>query len=175
VNGLTWFWPVMILAVAVSALLGSTIAGVLRIGRPLATFLLVGIGLVVAATLTPVRAPLGVDLTVLRSCDLGRTLPTIAQLTTWSEVTLSLAAFLPAGVAIGLLPRSVRSGVVLLGIVALPVAVEVAHFLVPVLARACKSGNAIDGELGLAIGAVVGVAIRLGDGIRRRRRRAAPG
>jgi hypothetical protein len=175
VNGLAWFWPSITVAFAMSAVLSSGVARLLRIDRGLAQFLVLSIGLVVAATLSPIRAPIGVDLTALRGCDFGRRwLATLPELTSWSPVTLTIAAFLPAGVAIALLPPSIRSAIVALSVAALPVAIEVIHYLVPVLARACKSGNAIDGWAGLGIGLVGGIAVRVGLRLLRRGRRASP-
>jgi hypothetical protein len=162
VNGLIWFWPGVAVAVAMSWLLAPVVGRALRIDRRLAWLLVFSIGLIVAATITPIRPPIGIDLTIHRNCDFGRRwFATIPEVTAWTGSTLHIGAFVPAGVAIALLPISLRSAIVVVCVAALPGAVEALHFAVPELARACKSADAIDGLTGLATGMIAGLVIRV--------------
>lgn len=162
VNGLTWFWPSVAGAVVVTWLVAPAVASTLRTNRWLAWLLVLSIGLIMAATVTPVRPPVGVDVEVERYCDLSRRwFATLPEMTAWSDVTLNIGVYIPIGVAIALLPIASRSAVVAAAVIALPAVIEAFQFLVPVLARGCQSADAIDGLTGLTIGLLGGIVVRI--------------
>jgi hypothetical protein len=162
VNGLIWFWPGVTVAIVMGWLLAPAVARALRTRGWIAWLLVLGVGLVVAATLTPIHAPGGIDLGAARPCDLSRRwFASEADLVAMSGVSLHVGAFLPLGVALGLLPRRRRSIVVMAVAVSLAPAIEGLQFVIPQLARACQSGDAIDGLTGLAIGLAAGTVARL--------------
>jgi hypothetical protein len=162
VSGITWFWPGVAVVLAVGWVVVPPIAGALRIDRRLAWLLVIGVGLILVGEATPIRAPVGIDLAAQRSCDLGRrSIAALSEITALRDVTFNIALFVPAGVAIALLPMRRRSIVPLAGVAALPAAVEAFQFVVPMLARGCQSADAIDGLMGLAMGAGAGLVARL--------------
>ena len=141
---------------------GGAAVPVLRTERLTAWFLLFSIGLVLAAVATPIRPPVGLDLAIQRPCDLGRRwFATFPEITALTDVTMNIGIYLPAGVAIAMLPISRRSAVAVAGVIALPAFVEALHYGVPVLGRGCQSADAIDSLTGLAIGLLAGGAVRL--------------
>jgi hypothetical protein len=162
VSGITWFWPGVAVVLVMSWVLAPTVARLLRMDRRRAWLLLFTIGLVLAVEATPLRGPFGLDLTAQRPCDLGRrwfaTLPEIAAM---GDVTLDIVIYIPAGVAIALLPMTRRSAVAIAGVLALPGLIEVLQLVVPTLARGCQSGDAIDGLTGLGVGLGLGLVVRL--------------
>jgi hypothetical protein len=162
VSGITWFWPGVAVALVVSWVLAPSVARLLRIDRRLAWLLLFTVGLVLAAEATPLRGPVGLDLSVQRPCDLGRRwFATLSEMTAMRDVTFDIALFVPAGVVIAFLPRSRRSVIAVAGVLALPGLIELLQLVVPTLARGCQSGDAIDGLTGLAIGLGLGAAARV--------------
>jgi hypothetical protein len=163
VSGITWFWPGVAVALVVSRVTAVPVARVLRIDRRLAWFLLFTVGLVLAAEATPLRGPFGLDLTVQRPCDLSRRwFATIAEITAMRDVTVDIALFVPAGLAIAFLPRTWRATLALAGVLVLPGLIELFQLVVPALARGCESGDAIDGLTGLGIGLALGLVARVG-------------
>jgi hypothetical protein len=160
-NGLIWFWPGVIVALAASVLLASPIARALGTMRGVAWFLVLSFGVIVAATLTPIHAPNGIDTSIFRPCDLSRHgLASFADIEAITDVSLNIAVFIPLGIAVAMLPRTARTVAIAGSTVLLPVAIEGLQYLVPVLARGCESGDVIDNLTGLVIGLAVGVIAR---------------
>lgn len=161
-TGLTWFWPSVAVAVLVSWMVAPAVARILRTERWLAWLLVFSVGFILAATATPIRAPVGIDIEIQRACDLTRrSFATLPEVTAWSDVVVNIGVYIPVGVAVALLPISVRSGVAVLGVIALPAAVEGLQFLAPLLARGCQSADVVDGLTGLMIGLGVGLIVRI--------------
>ncbi len=71
-NGVIWFWPGVIVAIPVAALLTGPVARALRTTPWLAGLLLISTGVIVAATLTPIHSRLAIDPSIARACDLSR-------------------------------------------------------------------------------------------------------
>ena len=74
-TGVVWFWPGVVVSVVAATLLAAPVARLLRTRRPIAWLLVVSLGVIVAATLTPVHGPTGVDVSEVRVCDLERRVP----------------------------------------------------------------------------------------------------
>lgn len=161
-NGLTWFWPALVATLAVALALAGPVSRSLRTSRVLAWILLASVGLIVAATLTPIHGPTGIDLALARPCDLERRwFASWPEMSSITDVSLNIALFIPLGLSIAWLPRS-RATIAVTGLaIALPFVVEGLQFLVPSLARGCQSGDVIDNLTGLVIGLGVGALIRL--------------
>jgi hypothetical protein len=167
VNGLVWFWPGVVVSVVVAFALARPVSKALGSPWLVGWLLVASVGVIVAATLTPIHGPTGIDETVLRPCDLTRRgFPTLQDLDV-TDVRLNVALFIPLGFAIGLLPRSRRAGLVLVAAFALPIAIEAVQYLIPTLARGCQSGDVIDDVLGLLIGLVPGLIVGAALGRRR--------
>lgn len=161
VSGITWFWPGVAIALVLSWVLAPPVARLLRTDRRRAWLLVFTVALVLAAEATPLRGPFGLDLVTQRPCDLGRRwFATLAEFTAMGDVTFAIALYVPAGVAIALLPITWRPVVAVLGVLALPGLIELLQLAVPTLARGCESGDAIDGLTGLGIGLGIGLGAR---------------
>jgi VanZ family protein len=162
-TGLTWFWPALVVSGIVALLLAQPVARALRCRPWLAWMLITSLGLIAAATLTPIHGPTGLDTSQLRPCDLDRRwFASLAEITTITDVSLNIAMFVPLGLAIAWLPRSRRAIPVLVLAVVLPFVIEGLQYALPTLARGCQSGDVIDNLTGLAVGLVIGVVIRWG-------------
>jgi hypothetical protein len=152
---LPWFVPgVMVsfgLAVATARPLGRALSA-----RPAVAWLLVlALGAIAAATLTPLGGTLHRAVGAARSCDLARTWPAPASLLLRDDdASLNVALFIPLGIAIARLPRSRIALLIALGAVTLPFVIEATQLVVPALGRGCESADAVDNLTGLALGLV---------------------
>ena len=121
--------------------------------RPLHTFLLLlSVAGIIALTLTP-TIRLGDPKPY---CDIASLRPIgFDQLVSISDRSLNVLLFIPAGIALGLLPRS-RAKAVAIGIAALaPLAIELTQAVATDLGRACEAIDVVDNLAGLAIGLVL--------------------
>jgi glycopeptide antibiotics resistance protein len=160
VNGVPWFWPGVVLAIIVGIALSAPAAGWLGIRRPLAWALLVAVGIILATTLTPLRAALETGASSTMTCDFSRLGPApFEDLTTVGDTSLNVLLFVPLGTVVGLLPRSRRKLVVALGVIALPFAIETAQLLAVGLDRGCQSADVVDNLSGLLVGLALGTGM----------------
>lgn len=114
------------------------------------------VGIIVAATLTPSRDALDFGASATRSCDVAmRGTGPLEDLLAFSDATLNILLFLPLGAAVGMLPRTRRLGVILVGAIALPFAIELLQLWLPALDRACQTADLFDNLIGLTLGATV--------------------
>lgn len=155
--------PGFLPGLAVSALVGLVaahrVAVALRARWLLAFGLLVSLGAILAATLTPnvgsLEPPPGNAF-----CDLTRMslAPLDELLSLNGEPSLNALLFLPLGLAMGLLPRSAGKVALLAGAIALPAAVEFLQGVLTPLSRSCSSADVVDNLTGLAAGFALGSA-----------------
>jgi VanZ family protein len=168
-----WFLPGMVVTIALSALVCT------RIGRwigadPVRTWwLLAGVGLVVVTTLTPQRDAVERGAIGSGTCDLSRMW--FAPLDFYrgaNDSAENILLFVPVGIAIALLPSRMRRVAIAAGVL-LPIAIEALQRQVTVLNRSCQSADVVDNIagllIGLAIGAVLTLSLRLVQAARRRR------
>ena len=147
----------MVVALAACTSLGRA----LGVRQPVAWALVVALGIVLAATLTPQSGALEYGATGTGSCDLNRIGPApLATLIAANQASANVLLFVPLGTVIGLLPRSRRKMVVLAAAIALPFAVEALQLLVTVLDRGCQSADVADNLTGLFVGLAVGSVAR---------------
>ena len=159
-NGLTWFWRGVVVSVVVGLLGAAPTAHALRAERSLAWLLVVSLGVILAATLTPIHAPNGIDTSSMRPCDLSRHwFASLAEVGAVTDVSLNIALFVPFGFAIALLPTSPRKVGMVAAAASLPMAIEGLQYLVPMLARRCQSGDVIDNLTGLVVGLTAGTLV----------------
>ena len=157
VTAVPWFPAGMAVTVVLGALLGSRVAR--RLGAPTALgwILILSLGLVLAATLTPQREALDYGAISVGSCDLSRMgLAPLSAFRGFNDTSVNILVFLPLGTAIGLIPRSRAKAAVVGAAILLPFAIELTQLLVPALDRGCQSADVIDNLTGLAVGSVVG-------------------
>lgn len=169
------FLPGVVVSVVLAALVAGPVARALATRRSVAMLLIVSIGVIVSATLTPLGT-VAFDGGAAGSCDLSRLgPPPLGALRRITDTSLNVALFIPLGLAISLLPRSRQAGAVLVGAVLFPFAIELTQLLVPAISRGCESADVIDNLLGLAVGLAAGTALRMVSTWAARRASAAQG
>ena len=163
---LPWLLPGIAVALAVSVAASGNVGRALWTRRVVAWVMLLTLGIILSATMTPLRGAFESGSRASAACDLSRLgLPSLEELFR-GDVLLNILMFVPLGVAVALLPHSRRRTLVLLAVIALPFAIETYQLLLPALDRACESADVVDNLTGLAIGLAAGlVAGRLLPGI----------
>ena len=157
---LPWFLPGLAISVAVSLAAGSRVGRALDVRRAVASLLILSMGIILSATLTPLRGSLDFDTVVPGSCDFSRIgLPPLSELRGINDTSLNVLLFVPLGFSVALLPRSRRTVAVIVAAFALPFAIEMTQLLMTALDRACESADVVDNLTGLAIGLASGTAI----------------
>ena len=167
---LPWFGPGLAISVVVSLAASGAVGRALGVHRAVAWVMLLSLGIIMAATLTPRSEALGSGARGSAHCDFSRIgLASWEQLISANEASGNVLMFIPLGAAIGLVPGSRRKAVLVTGAIALPFAIEATQLLVPWLDRACESADVVDNLMGLALGLVAGVvAGRIARGADRR-------
>ena len=121
--------------------------------------IVLSLGVILAATMTPQWEALAFGVQGSSSCDFSRIgLAPLSELLRFGDTSGNVLLFIPLGVTIALVPRSRRKAVVLIAAIALPFAIETAQLLLPVLDRACESADVVDNLTGLVLGLGGGVA-----------------
>ena len=152
------FVPAIVITILV-AIAGSRVVG-RDLGAPrwVAFLLIASVGLIAAATVTPLRSALDGVTAIEAVCDLHRFGPAgVWHGLYLTDAGLNVLLFIPLGVAVGLLPRSRRAAAVLAAAALSPVLIEVIQLLVRPLGRSCQSGDVVDNLTGLAAGLLVGL------------------
>ena len=170
-SNVPWFWPGVLIAIVLGAAVASRLGRMLRISPGLAFALVTSTGIILAATLTPLRSALDYGAVGTGTCDLSRIgLAPIDELVYRNDTSLNILLFIPLGVTIGLIGRSLLGAGLLVAAILLPIVIETTQMLAPVLARGCQSADVIDNLTGLVVGLVIGGIVRLAAGDRMRRR-----
>jgi glycopeptide antibiotics resistance protein len=160
------YGPIPLLApgIVVSLIVGAVAAGqlsrLLRVAVPVAFLLIASLGIIVSATVTPLRGAIEFGATGAGSCDVSRIVPLApTRWLTLSEPSLNIAMFVPLGVAIGLVPRSRVKAILIAAALALPFAIELIQLSATALARGCETADMIDNLTGLVVGLALGALI----------------
>jgi glycopeptide antibiotics resistance protein len=157
-SALPWFLPGVAISAAFALAAGGRVGRALGARRAVAMALIVSLGIILSATLTPLRGVLDAAGSGTGSCDLSRIgLAPLRDLLELNDTSLNVLLFVPLGVSIALLPGSRRKAAIVIGAIALPFAVEATQALVPWLDRACEGADVVDNLTGLAIGLGGGV------------------
>jgi hypothetical protein len=171
VSEVPWLWPGAILALVLAVPLGRRVARPLGTSRLVGSGLVVALGIVLAATLTPGREALESGAVGGGSCDLSRLGPaSVSLLLGLNEQSLNVLLFIPFGAVVAWLPGSPWKAGLVLAAFATPFAIELLQMVVRPFDRACESADVIDNLTGLLIGIVAGVVIRQAVTAGRRRR-----
>ena len=158
-DAVPWFLPGVAISLGVSLAASGSVSRILGVRRLLAWLIVVGLGLILSATLTPHRDALECGAASPGHCNVSRiAFASAGEYFAGNEATGNVLMFIPLGIMIAILPRSHSKLIALLAAIALPFAIEATQLLVPVLGRACESGDVIDNLLGLAIGQALGAA-----------------
>jgi len=154
---LPWLLPGAAIAFVVSLAASGAVGRALRVRRPVACVMVLSLGIILAATLTPQSEALAFGAVGTGSCDFSRIgLAPLHELLEFNETSLNVLLFAPLGASIAFIPRSRLKVVVIIAAIALPFGIETIQLL-PVLDRACESADVIDNLTGLAIGLAGGV------------------
>jgi hypothetical protein len=149
---LPWLLPGIAVSVGLALALARPLAPFLSARPAVAGLLVLAVGTIVAATLTPIGGTFDRPTTSPASCDLRRMLPAAPSvLVRDDDAAPNVALFVPLGVAIALVPRPQRGRLLVLA-VALPFAVEGLQVALPILGRGCESADVVDNLTGLAVG-----------------------
>jgi hypothetical protein len=142
------------------------VARALGTGQILAGALVISLGIILSATLTP--SPFGPQRHVglagnpesyRPTCDLSRIGPApIGDYLTINDTSLNVLLLVPLGLTIGLLPASRCKTAILVLAVGLPFIVEGTQLVVVPLNRACQSADVSDNLLGLVLGLAAGTS-----------------
>jgi hypothetical protein len=153
-----WIGPLLVVVLAAAVVLRDPLARRLRTDSRTAALLILGFGVVLAATLAPSRIPL-LPATPAGTCDLSRVgLAGWRSYVVFGTVMLNVLMFIPLGVVVGYVaPIRRRLGLVACA-VGLPFAIEALQLAATPLGRACESADVSDNLAGLAIGLAIGVA-----------------
>jgi hypothetical protein len=152
-----WLLPGLLVSLVVGLVTARWVGRRLAIHPAVAVLMALGLGLVLAATVTPLRDALEDGAIGAGTCEMSRFVP----IPPWrwfrlSDPTLNIAMFVPLGIAIGIVPPSrVKAGLVIAGF-CLPFAIELTQLLVPILARGCETADVVDNLTGLVFGLLVG-------------------
>ena len=154
---LPWLLPGTVIAFFVSALASGELGRWLAVRRSIAWLLLMSVGLILSATLSPLDGGALVAPGIASMCDLSRTsLPSLDEVLYGEDIALNILMLVPLGFAIGLAPLSRRKIVVLVAATLLPPTIETVQLFSVGLDRACQGADVIDNLTGLAFGLAVG-------------------
>jgi hypothetical protein len=151
------FGPGIVVSLVLSLVACGYVGRALGISRAHGWVLLMSIGVVLSATVTPSREALLFGGQGSGTCDLGR-----IGLASWSELghvdepSLNVLLFVPLGIAVGLCPRSRAKSVVLASAFLLPAAIELVQLVAVPLGRECQSSDVVDNVTGLVLGILAG-------------------
>jgi VanZ family protein len=157
VDNVPWFLPGVASSLVAGVILGPAIGRLLRAGTVVAAMLIVSLGTIASATLTPLYGVFETGVIPGQACDFARVGPApLHQLLQVNDVSLNVLLFVPLGAAIALIPLSRRKVAILVVALVLPVAIETIQLLMPVLGRGCESADVFDNLTGLLAGLAVG-------------------
>lgn len=154
VNVLPWLLPVTA-AFAVAAIWARRpFARVIGTRPIVAAGILIALGIVAGATLTPLGGP-GVSST--SGCDLTRIgLASLGDLRRLNDSALNILLFVPLGSALGLVSPGRALILLICAATGLPFAIEAIQLGLPALGRGCQSADVIDNLTGLVAGIAMG-------------------
>jgi hypothetical protein len=154
---LPWLVPGVVLSFCASVLASGALGSWLRVRRSVAWGLLMSVGVILSATLSPLNGGELAAPGIASTCDLSRTsLPSLDEVLYGEDTALNILMLVPLGFAIGLAPLSRRKIVVVVAATLLPPTIEAVQLFSVALARACQGADVIDNLAGLALGLAAG-------------------
>lgn len=164
-----WFWPGVAVSLLAAVAFGRPVGS--RIGAAwTAPLLVLSLGAIASATLTPGRDALESGAVGDGGCDLRRIVPPgLDELLTVPETALNVVLFIPLGLIVAMVPTlPMRLGLGLLALI-LPFAIEALQMVALPLDRACESADVVDNMSGLAVGVAAGILLGAARGAMRKR------
>jgi glycopeptide antibiotics resistance protein len=154
---LPWFLPGFAISVVIGYLARHRAARFLGASPILGWAVVVSLGIVASATLTPLHERAFEGGAQAAGCDFSPvSLASLEDILELGDRFLNILLFIPLGAALALLPRSGRKAWLMAVGLALPVAIETTQLIATPLDRACQSADVVDNISGLLIGFVVG-------------------
>lgn len=154
---LPWFLPGLAVSVVVGYLVRHRAARVLGASPLLGWAVVVSVGIVASATLTPLHEAAFEGGAQTTGCDFSRVgLASFEDIRDLGDTFLNILLFIPLGATLALLPRSGRKAWLMVAALALPLVIETTQLIATPLDRACQSADIVDNVSGLLIGFVVG-------------------
>ncbi len=151
------FGPGIVVSLVVSLATCGFVGRAMRISAIHGWALVMSLGVVLSATITPSRDALLFGAQGSGTCDLSSIGPgSWWELRHLDDVSLNILLFVPLGIAIGLLPHSRAKLIVLAGAFVLPATIELTQLVVVPLGRECQSSDVVDNVIGLLLGIVAG-------------------
>ena len=148
------FLPGLAVAAVVTGIAAPWLGHHLLIRRAHAAVIILSLGAIAAATLTPLHGWPDFASPPL-PCDLSRVgLAPLRHLVGLNDTSLNIVLFAPLGAALALVRRARWR--LLASAAALPFLIETVQLVVPPLARGCQSADVIDNLTGLVLGASLG-------------------
>ena len=140
---LPWFLPGTAFFAVLGLAVGPPLARLLHTRFSVAWALVVGLGMIVSATLTPLHGDLN-PAAVGGTCDLSRMgLAPLHELLHIDDTSLNVLLFIPFRAAIGLVGGSRPKAILIVAAIAFPFVIETTQLLVPssevVRARMCST------------------------------------
>ena len=154
---LPWFLPGFATSVVIGFLVRHRAARFLGASPLLGWVVVVSLGIIASATLTPLREGAFEGGVQAAGCDFSRVgLASLKDILQLGDTFLNILLFIPLGAALALLPRSRRKAWLMAGALALPIVIETTQLIATPLGRACQSADVVDNVSGLLIGFVIG-------------------
>lgn len=170
ISDFPWFLPGIAVAALLSIVIGRFVAKKLIMRPALSYALVLSVGVILSATMTPSISGLNDPDRALAWCDLSRIgPPPLQQLFTVNDVSLNILLFVPLGILINAISR--HKWKVLILTAALPFLIEGVQFFIGAsIGRECQSSDVFDNLTGLLLGYLGGAAVNAGREARRRLR-----
>jgi hypothetical protein len=152
-----WFLPGVVASVIVGYALRGRIARRLDVSEALGWALVVSIGAIVSATLTPLHVnPYSGGIGQV-GCDFSRIRPaTLHEILQFNDTILNIMLFIPLGGILAAVPGRRRKATLVAGAALMPILIELTQLVVRPLDRACQSADVVDNLMGLLIGFCIG-------------------
>jgi glycopeptide antibiotics resistance protein len=152
-----WFLPGVLVSMAIGYLVRRRVSRWLEVAPIVGWAVVVALGLIVSATLTPLHEGAFHVGSTLQGCDFTRIGPaSIDEILQFDDTILNIALFVPLGACLAIVPSRLRRVGLVLAALAFPVVIETTQLLVKPLDRACQSADVADNITGLLVGLGLG-------------------
>ncbi|MBA2632971.1 MAG: VanZ family protein [Chloroflexi bacterium] len=151
-----WFWPGILVSAVAALHLAGLVSRAFGVRPAVAGALIFTLGVILSATLTPLRDAVEFGLLGTGTCDLSRFgLAPLSEISHVNDTSLNILLFIPLGIVTAFLPPG---KMVVVGL--LPLAIEAIQLFAPALARGCQSADVVDNATGLVLGLCCGLVGR---------------
>jgi hypothetical protein len=146
------FGPGIVISLVVSLATSGLVSRLMGISRAHGWALVMALGVILSATITPSREAIQFGAQGSGTCDFTSLGVGLSDLRHLDESSLNVLLFIPFGIAIGLCPDSSAKRLMLAFALVFPVTIELVQLLAVSLGRECQGSDIVDNLLGLLIG-----------------------